>query len=173
MLLRALPLLRLCLLLVPTAFLVACGGGGGGSPAQLPPEDPPTLDMFATERITLDGVVYEAYFAVTDKEQRRGLKFATADQIAPLPDGTPRGMIFPFASDQIVSFTMENVFEALDIAFIRADGTIAEIHAMQPQDLSLTTPGEPIRYAFEVPQGDFATRGIEVGDMLQLPLPTP
>ena len=159
-----------CLLVVSATVATACGGGSPEPTFVAAPGNTATLTDFATQRITIGGVDYEAYMAVTPQEQSRGLRFANADELAPLSDGTPRGMLFTFPTDRRVAFVMTNTYIPLDIAFIRGDGTIVEIVPMQPLSDALVWPSEPILFAFEATQGELAAKGVMPGDKLTLPL---
>jgi uncharacterized membrane protein (UPF0127 family) len=173
----ALPLSVLLAGLLTCLLFAACGGGSGEGPAT--PGQPAGADLssFSTARLDLDGVPYEAWIADSPQEQERGLMFVRAEQLAPIPDGTPlgtpRGMLFPFAGDGIVGFVMTNTYVPLDVAFLGADGTILEIRQLVPLDPTPVVPLQPIRYALEVLQGDFAMRGLGVGSVLQLPIGAP
>ena len=139
----------------------------------MPPPQGADLTGFRIERRAVGAVPFELWLAATSGQRTQGLMFATTQQVAPLQDGTPRGMLFVFPSDRNVSFFTANTYVPLDIAFIRSDGVIAEIQPLQPLDTTPVGPAEPIRYALEVSQGDFAARGIAVGNVLQLPLTAP
>ncbi len=102
--------------------------------------------------------------ADTDTEKRRGLMERT--ELA-----EDAGILFVFGGEQQVPFTMRNTQLPLSIAFINAQGIIVDILDMQPLDE--TTPyasAAPYQYALEVNQGFFAQRGIEVGNLVELPL---
>ena len=106
---------------------------------------------------------YLVWLAETPSEQARGLQGLTDEQLAPLPDGTERGMLFVFALDTEPEFWMRDTLVPLDLAFVRSDGSIAETHALEPLDETLVGPAEPVRYALEVRGGVFDARGIRPG----------
>jgi uncharacterized membrane protein (UPF0127 family) len=64
---------------------------------------------------------------------------------------------------------MKNTLMPLDVAFIRADGKITDIKAMQPHDLTTIASSQPVLYAWEMNQGWFAKNAIKVGDMVVIP----
>jgi uncharacterized membrane protein (UPF0127 family) len=79
------------------------------------------------------------------------------------------GMLFNFKQARHAGMWMKNTLIPLDVAFIRPDGKITDIKAMQPHDLSTTGSSEPVLYAWEMNQGWFAKNGIQVGDTVQIP----
>jgi uncharacterized membrane protein (UPF0127 family) len=138
--------------------LSACGGGEGAPGAD--------LSGFPTARILVQGVEFEVWVATTFAQYSQGLMNATEEQLEPLPDGTPRGMLFVFASEAVRSFWMRDTYVALDLAYATADGTIVEIHELVPLDETPVTSGEPVQYALEALAGTFAAEGIAVGSVI-------
>ncbi len=67
---------------------------------------------------------------------------------------------------------MKNTFIPLSIAFLDDSGRIISIQSMTPiqTDEHYRSP-QPVRYALEVNQGWFDTRGIQVGDVVEMKLP--
>lgn len=143
------------------ATLSACGGGEGAPGAD--------LSGFPTERILVGGVEFEVYVATTPAQHSQGLMNATEAQLAPLPDGTPRGMLFVFAGEAVRSFWMRDTYVPLDLAYATADGMIVEVHDLVPHDETPVTSGEPVQYALEARAGTFAAEGIAVGSVIVLP----
>jgi len=123
----------------------------------------------ATARMTIDGHELEVWLARTAREQTLGLMHVAASELAPTGDGAIRGMLFVFGDEAQRSFWMKETPTALDIAFMRADGTIVTIHTMQPYDTSSYPSGEPAQYALEVLAGTFADLGIAEGEQAALP----
>jgi hypothetical protein len=79
------------------------------------------------------------------------------------------GMLFVFEEPSIVSFWMKDTTIPLSIAFIKEDGTIAQIERMQPQDLTRISSNEPVQYVLEVRQGWFEERGLKPGIGVEIP----
>jgi|TARA_R110000868_G_scaffold52825_7_gene166388 uncharacterized membrane protein (UPF0127 family) len=79
------------------------------------------------------------------------------------------GMLFNFKQSRQAGMWMKNTLIPLDVAFIRADGKITDIKAMQPHDLSTTASSEQVLYAWEMNQGWFAQNAIQVGDTVVIP----
>ncbi len=80
------------------------------------------------------------------------------------------GMLFNFQQVKHAGMWMKNTLIPLDVAFIRPDGKITDIKAMQPHDLTTTGSSEQVLYAWEMNQGWFAQNGIQIGDTVVIPL---
>jgi hypothetical protein len=80
------------------------------------------------------------------------------------------GMLFNFQQTKRAAMWMKNTLIPLDVAFIRADGKITDIKAMQPRDLTTTNSSEQVLFAWEMNQGWFAKNAVEVGDTVIIPL---
>jgi uncharacterized membrane protein (UPF0127 family) len=100
--------------------------------------------------------VFEVEVARTPQQHMRGLMQRTH-----LDDNA--GMLFIFPKKDMHCFWMKNTFIPLSIAFLADDGTIVNIEDMQPQTLDTHCPNTAIRYALEVPQGAFRSKGILPG----------
>jgi uncharacterized protein len=99
----------------------------------------------------------------TDETRAQGLMFR--EELAP-----DAGMLFDFLDERPVAFWMQNTFIPLDMLFIRADGTIARIHAnARPMDTTSIPSGEPVQFVLEIPGGRSAELGIEAGDLMDHP----
>lgn len=100
--------------------------------------------------------------ADTPEERAEGLMFRSS-----LP--ADHGMLFVFPEPQPLAFWMKNTQIPLSIAYIDQDGTVLEIHDMEPYSLETVPSRQPALYALEVNQGTFERLGIEPGDRLRLP----
>lgn len=101
--------------------------------------------------------------AETDAERARGLMFRQE-----LADDA--GMLFDFHEERPVAFWMQNTFIPLDMIFIRADGTVQNIHAnARPQDTTSIPSDGPVRFVLEIPGGRAAEIGLEPGDKVDHP----
>jgi uncharacterized membrane protein (UPF0127 family) len=149
---------RLLALAAVLLGLAACGGGGGGGGF-----DP---SLFASDTILVDDVEVAAWVADEPWQIEQGLMGATLLDLAPLLDGTPRGMLFAFPAEQTLSFWMRGTGVPLDLAYVRADGTVAEVHALVPWDETAVLSGEPCLWALECLAGTFEAEGIGVGSVL-------
>jgi hypothetical protein len=97
--------------------------------------------------------------AATAEQQERGLMYRNA-----LADD--RGMLFPYDPPQEVGFWMKNTLIALDIVFIRSDGTIARITNAEPMDITPLPSGEPIAAVLEIRGGRAQELAIKEGDVV-------
>lgn len=73
------------------------------------------------------------------------------------------GMLFVFEKKERHCFWMSHTLLPLSIAFLANDGTILETADMQPQTANLHCPQTPVRFALEVKQGAFSSKGILPG----------
>lgn len=96
--------------------------------------------------------------ARTSEQQQMGMMFreSVADD---------HGMIFPFPQPKMASFWMHNTPLALDIIFVRADGTIESIaeNAVPYSDETVNS-GEPVAAVLELRGGLSSELGIAAGD---------
>lgn len=134
---------------------LVCAWGCGAFPDQ---------KKFRSEELRIETaagtiVPVRAEIAMTDAERARGFMHRTR-----INDG--EGMLFVFEADQKPAFWMKNTEVPLSIAFIRADGRIAEIRDLSPHSLDPVQSERFVRYALEVPRGWFGRAGISVGDRL-------
>ncbi|GKT11316.1 MAG: hypothetical protein ISEC1_P0279 [Thiomicrorhabdus sp.] len=74
------------------------------------------------------------------------------------------GMLFKLDQAHQVEMWMKNTYIPLDVAFIRADGLIVGIEAMQPLDQTLVKASEKVLYVWEMNQDWFQANDIAVGD---------
>ena len=135
------------------------------------PTEPNELDKLGKINMTIKGQAFELWIADESDEQLKGLMFVTAQQMAPLPDGTQRGMIFIFDADSTNSFWMRNTIIPLDIAYVSSDRKVVKVHTMAPLDErpNQYPPGTAYRYAIEVNANKFVDLGLRPGDVLELP----
>jgi uncharacterized membrane protein (UPF0127 family) len=119
----------------------------------------PKLPLENLEILTKGGIrVFRVEFAQTEEQRRIGLMFRKE-----LPDG--EGMLFDFVRPQPVAMWMRNTYVSLDMIFIRADGTIANIaKATEPlSERSIFADGY-VKGVLEVVAGTADRYGIAPGD---------
>jgi len=139
--------------------------------ASCAPKRAEELDKLGTVHLSIKGQPFELWIADGVSEQTQGLMFVSAERMAPLPDGTQRGMIFAFDHEQILNFWMKNTIIPLDIAYLDADGLVVATHTMAPLD---ERPGQypsgaPAKYAIEVNAGVWGRIGVYPGDVVAIP----
>ena len=127
------------------------------------------LDKMRTARITIKEHAFEVWIADEDETREKGLMFIESQELADLPDGTHRGMLFVFDVERPLSFWMKNTITALDIAFINTQGQIVRRHTMKPLDEGSYPSGRPAKYALEVKANLFGELEIVDGDNVQIP----
>ncbi len=108
----------------------------------------------------------KAEVADDDAERSAGLMFR--ESLA-----TDSGMLFVMPSTGPASFWMKNTLVALSIAFLDENGTILELHDLQPKSEKIVkSTFSRIAYALEMPQGWFARKNIWPGERVSgLPPP--
>jgi len=107
----------------------------------------------------------EQHFTVelanTDESRARGLMF----RAGMAPDA---GMLFDFGQEQLTSFWMKNTLIPLDMLFIRADGTILNIHQRAiPHDETGINSDGPVQAVLELNGGTVSRLGIKPGDKVR------
>lgn len=86
---------------------------------------------------------------------------------ASLPED--RGMLFVNQTPQLVVYNSRDTLIPLSSAYIDQDGTILEIHHMQPNDLSpVISRSDRIKFVLEVNRGWFERHRVTVGSRLQV-----
>jgi len=104
-----------------------------------------------------------AEVADTDATREQGLMHRES-----LPPN--HGMLFVFDRPAIQCFWMRNTLVPLSVAFLGEDGRVVNIADMAPRTDTAHCAAEPVRYALEMEQGWFASRGIgQAGKIAGLP----
>jgi len=99
--------------------------------------------------------------ASTSEQQATGLMYR--NKLSP-----DRGMVFPFDPPRDASFWMRNTLIPLDMIFIRADGSIANIEANTvPYSEEPVTSDGPVMAVLEIAGGRSAELGIKPGDKVE------
>ena len=154
-------------------MLLACVLAGllGFSSMTCKPNEPSALDKMETVDLLIKDQLFRLWIADGDPERERGLMFVTKEQMAPLPDGTKRGMVFIFQYDQQLSFWMKNTIIPLDIAYLTREGEVVGRYTMAPLDTRMQQyPSKgPARLAIEVNAQVFTQLGLKDGDRVEIP----
>jgi hypothetical protein len=156
---RGLRALSVALAVGLAAGLALSCGGRSASYGQGPTAPNPPLP---TAQLRSGPVVVTVELARNADQRERGLMFRKS-----LADG--KGMLFVFDADQILDFWMKNTTIPLSIAYMSSDGTVREIHDLEPLSLASVASGRSVRYALEVPRGWFDRVGLKAGDRFELP----
>jgi uncharacterized membrane protein (UPF0127 family) len=105
--------------------------------------------------------VIEAEMAVTSRELATGMMYRT--NIA-----ETEGMLFRMPFPQRANFYMKNTVVPLSCAYIDTEGTILEIHDLQPRnEKPVPSATENIQYVLETAQGWFERNNISVGTVIR------
>jgi hypothetical protein len=81
------------------------------------------------------------------------------------------GMLFEFPYPRAVSFWMKDTQIPLEVGYFDYRGVLVEIYSMKPYDTTeIPSRSRAIRYALELPEGDFEARGLKIGDKIAFPL---
>jgi uncharacterized protein len=138
--------------------LAVAGCGSGKAP------DPVSPPKSISERFTIGvgGHPARLQVAVLQSEQEHGLM-----QRRDL--GRDEGMIFVDPRPRALSFWMRNTPEPLDLGYLSHDGVIEEIYGLLPYDeRPVSSHGDQLQYALEMPQGWFAANGIRPGSRVDM-----
>jgi uncharacterized membrane protein (UPF0127 family) len=105
--------------------------------------------------------VFQVETAADDPSRAQGLMHRRSLD----PD---KGMLFDFGREEPVAMWMQNTYVPLDMAFIRADGTV---HRVEERTTPLSTraieSGVPVRYVLEVPAGTALRIGMTRGSKVR------
>lgn len=113
-----------------------------------------------TATLRVGKVAVRAEVADDDNERTTGLMFRES-----LPADS--GMLFVMPTTGPAGFWMKNTLIPLSIAYIGPDGTILEIHDMQPKSEKVIRSAFPtVSYALEMAQGWFAKNNIWPGERI-------
>jgi uncharacterized membrane protein (UPF0127 family) len=107
--------------------------------------------------LTINKHALTAEVASTDATRSTGLMHRRM-----LPES--RGMLFVFPDVGIHAMWMMNTHVPLSVAFIDTEGTIINIADMQPHTQNAHPATRPAKYALEMNQSWFRSRGIKPGD---------
>lgn len=118
-----------------------------------------------SKHIQIAGIPLQVEVAISPRDQGTGLSHRGF-----LPWN--QGMLFLYPDDQVRAFWMKNTSIPLSIAFFDNKGAIVHIADMEPDDETWVTSPLSCRGAIEVNQGWFQKNGIQVGDYLELSIPT-
>jgi uncharacterized membrane protein (UPF0127 family) len=106
---------------------------------------------------------FDIYVATTRAQQTRGLM-----HVRYMPDST--GMLFVYQQPRLLSMWMKNTYMSLDMLFIRADGSIANIEThTDPLSLETISAIEPLNFVLELNAGVTERLGIDTDSRVHFP----
>lgn len=156
----------------PAQFILVVDGGwfdGNGVsagnrmtvPHDAVQEAKPAQSIQTTRVLTVNDKRVRAEVASKPGLRRSGLMDRKA-----LPED--QGMIFLYKRSGRRSFHMKNTLIPLDIAFLKANGTIAEIRQMKPLDRTSTRSADQVWHVLEMRKGWFREHDVKPGDQFDL-----
>jgi uncharacterized membrane protein (UPF0127 family) len=156
---------RLILALLAVGTVLSWGSPGGwGAVADVPAAAEEARVGRLVIETTQDTRSFRVELARSPEELAQGLQHRRS-----LP--ADAGMLFDFGPERIVTMWMKNTYIPLDMLFIDAEGTVADI-AERTTPLSLETIASqvPVRAVLEVNAGTVAALGIRKGDRVHHPI---
>ena len=84
--------------------------------------------------------------------------------------GKDSGMLFLYDRAQPVAMWMKNTYIPLDMVFVRADGTVAQIvRGTVPHSLDTIQSREPVQAVLEIAAGEASRLGVSAGAVIRHP----
>jgi uncharacterized protein len=137
----------------PAVSAPAAGPAIPGLPTQAQPR-------LRTMQLWVGSKPMVAELALSPIEEETGMMFRTNM-------GANDGMFFVLPYPQRASFWMMNCFVPLSAAYIGVDGTILEIHDLQPHDTNaVVATSDSVQFVLETPQGWFLSNNIPAGTVI-------
>lgn len=103
----------------------------------------------------------DAELAMNDQQRMAGMMFRT--NIA-----ESEGMLFVFPVPHRTGFWMKNVTVPLSAAYIDPEGTILEIHKLEPGNTNaVEATSDRIQYVLETAEGWFTRNGVSTGTVIR------
>jgi uncharacterized protein len=121
----------------------------------------PEETIFGEVKVTVNGKTLALEYANTYELRAQGLMFR--ESLC-----SDCGMLFSYNQSRVASMWMRNTLIPLDVAFIRKDGVITDIKAMQAHDETSITSSQEVSHAWEMNKGWFKRNDIKVGDIVTI-----
>ena len=141
------------------ALALAGGCGEGGTPA---PTEDRRAQKLPTAAIRVGDVALVVEVADENAERALGLMFR--ERLGP-----DEAMLFVFPRPDNLAFYAKDCSEDLDLAYLRADGTVAQVERMQAYNEEPLFSREPVQFALEAPAGWFERHGLQPGTQVTIP----
>ena len=117
------------------------------------------LEQFSLVPLQVGEQLIQVQLANTPEKRAQGLMFKqTAEP----------GMLLLYPEPRVISLWMAITSMPLDVAYIDANWTIAELITLEPYDETPVPAKQPVIAALEMPRGWFAQHGISVGQKVTL-----
>ena len=137
-------------------LLAGCGEGGEPQPADGRAQKLET----ATIRVGDVSLVVE----VADEKAERATGMMFRDRLGP-----DEAMLFVFPRPDNLAFYAKNCAVDLDLAFLRADGTIAQTERLEAYNEEAVFSREPVQFVLEAPAGWLEAHGAAAGTQVEIP----
>lgn len=116
-------------------------------------------EVFSLVPLQLGEQLIQVQLADTPQKRAQGLMFQqSADP----------GMLLLYSEPREIALWMLNTSMPLDVAYIDANWTIAELITLEPYDETPVPSKQPVIAALEMPRGWFAKHGVAVGQKVSL-----
>lgn len=119
-----------------------------------------TTSLYVEDLRTHEQTEFSVELALTDAQRQKGLMYRKS-----LAEN--EGMLFIFRDEALRSFWMRNTYIALDIIFVKADGTIVNIVEAEPLTDNQRRSSSPAKAVLEIRRGLSKELGIEAGDIVR------
>ncbi len=116
-------------------------------------------EVFSLVPLQIGEHTIEVQLADTPQKRAQGLMF----QLSADP-----GMLLLYTEPTAIALWMVNTAMPLDVAYIGADWSIAELITLQPFDDTPVPSQQPVIAALEMPRSWFAKHGVVVGQKVTL-----
>ena len=143
-------------------LLLAALGCERNTPPPAQTNEDERAQKLETATIRVGDLPLQVEVADSEAERQKGMMFRPRLE----PD---EAMLFVFTSDCNPAFWMKNSYADLDLAFLRADGTIVQTERMLAYNEEPVFSREPVRFVLEVPAGWLEAHGIGVGTKVTIP----
>ena len=142
----------------PAGKETSASAGALSTQPGLPTEAQPRLKLV---KLWLGAEELITELALTEQQQKTGMMFRTNL----MENGA---MLFVFPAPHRASFWMMNTFLPLSAAYIGPDGTILELHDLQPgQTNAVSAASDQVQFVLEVNQGWFGRHGVSTGMLVR------
>lgn len=152
--------------LIAILLLIGCGKNSrqpanAGAPPPFSPGAPLHLDKalpkLTTAKLWLGPKEITAELAITPQEVATGMMFRREM-------GENDGMLFIFAQPSRYAFYMKNTYIPLSCAYIDPEGTILEIHDLEPlNEVPVEAKTDKVQFVLEMKRGWFERNQVKTG----------